>query len=490
MVENINDQIAILFKERIMDDKTYYIPFRVVVGTCEEDFLFIDKNGYSFHHMIEGFPGNCFGLRVSIGSLAQRFPKNTLSEIKEIYLKQAKKYDYYFAVINNEERFIQEDMATHKKTDFHDLDSDELRYTFTDCFDFMPEGNQTLGDALKGNTATCECTNTAKAIKPVLKESKRITVDTKKIYEELRKKIIAQDEPINKILTSIWRNYSASEDEKSKNIFVNGQTGVGKTEIFRTISKLMNVPCIIEDANDFTISGYQGRDVNEMLIDILRSCNGDVEKAQKGILIIDEIDKLAQSSNEGIATTGVQQALLKLVEDGVFPIRYNGSLINFNTKKLIVVALGAFSSIEVATPCMGFDKSIAKKEYKDITLEDIVKYGMIPEFIGRFSTLVPMNSLNEDNLFDITKNSEISALKIEREFLKSNGIDLLCDDEVIKKIAKEAYKLKTGARSIETIISKTLNDAMFEISFNPNTFKELEINSETIENPKKYILRK
>ena len=315
-------------------------------------------------------------------------------------------------------------------------------------------------------------------------------IDIAKIYSEVTSNVIDQDEPIRKILTAIWKQYNNFSENKSRNILINGSTGVGKTETFRQLTKRLQVPYFMTSATEYTATGYIGKSVDDMLIGLLKNANYDLEKAQRGILIIDEIDKLSEAnkSSSQINQRDVQEALLKILEDGVFAIKANDREYMFDTKGLMVIGMGSWSRIELKeTRPVGFDSKPTKKEYKDITREDIVSAGMIPELIGRFPTIVQMNELGFDSFIRIL-NSENNTLSMNKKFLSTKGVTLTADDDTLKEIALLAMKQKYGARSLDEIVETALSVASFEIASNPDKYSELIISPETIKDNKKYTL--
>lgn len=281
-------------------------------------------------------------------------------------------------------------------------------------------------------------------------------------------------------------------DEKSRNILINGSTGVGKTEIFRVLKKYIDIPYVIVDANDYTAAGYQGKNIEDMLLSLLSSVDGDLEKAEKGILIIDEVDKLSQTNSHisQVNQRDVQEALLKLLEDKVYNINYKSKNYSFNTSKLLVVCMGSWSRIDLSEQkVVGFGNKMVKKSYSDITREDIVKNGMIPEFVGRFPVLVQMNELNYDSFIKILK-SKNSFINLNKKFFSKLGVELVFDDSAINAIAREADRNNYGARGLDEIIEKALYMATFEIGCCPGQYSELLVSEETIQDSEKYVLKK
>lgn len=287
-----------------------------------------------------------------------------------------------------------------------------------------------------------------------------------KMYDQVRETIIAQDEQVKQILASVYKNQkiiNSSLDDRTiaklkENIIVYGPTGTGKTEILTQIAKLCDVPIVIEDATSFSETGYVGRDVSEMLGDLYSIAGNDVHLAEKGILVIDEFDKLGESgadgAMEGPSRNGVQRSLLKLLDGGTITFRedsYDGNLIDFNTSKLTIVALGAFSSIK------------KNDNYSDISTKDFIDQGIMREVMGRFSKLVPMNHFSKDDYKRILLESNLSPINTYQKLFGEMGIKFSYDDKLIDYIIAEAEALECGARSLKTVFDGIISDELFDV---------------------------
>lgn len=281
------------------------------------------------------------------------------------------------------------------------------------------------------------------------------------IYEEIKKSIVAQDIPLKQILSSIYKNQKVIDSKLDsdtigkikENIIVYGPTGTGKTEILNRISKIIGVPIVIENATEFTESGYVGRDVDDMLSDLYEEANCELKVAERGILVIDEFDKLGGASDKDrVSRGGVQRSLLKVLDGGTVTFEYEKEPFYFDTSKLTVVALGAFEGI------------MKDEEYSDATADDFTKFGIMREIVGRFSKFVPMNALNKDNLKEILLNSDLSPLNTYSKFLESLNVKFSYDDDLIDYITSEAEAMNLGARSLKTIFESVIDeDEMFEV---------------------------
>lgn len=281
--------------------------------------------------------------------------------------------------------------------------------------------------------------------------------DISQMYSEIKKTIISQDEQIMQILTTLFKNQKVVNgkfdidmiSKLKENLIVYGSTGTGKTEILKRIAKIYKVPIVIEDATSLTESGFVGRDIKDMLNDLYLASGKDIELAQKGILVIDEFDKLAEkdSSRSHVSREGVQRSLLKLLDGTEY--YFNG--LKFNTSKLSVVALGAFTGIT------------DNDDYNNITSKNFVDYGIMRELMGRFSKLVAMNPLSKEDIKKILTESNFSPINTYKNLFKSMDIDFAYEDDFIDYIAEEAINLNSGARSLKTVFDNVISSAMFRI---------------------------
>ena len=483
--ENDERELIIVFKTIVnyMGD-TEYVPTKTVFGKFIEDEetgenFFLGEDNTMYYHMLNVIRGEGYLFRTNMVKYRKNYPLLPDKLIQGIILKALKKLKFKLGYNEEEIPLI----FYYDKKGKNNLVIDSESVSFYE--ELFPEFYESLFES-----------NENKVEKPtVISKVESSSFDIRELYEEVTSSVIDQDEPIKKILTAIWKQYNNFSSNKSRNILINGSTGVGKTEIFRVLSNKLDVPCAVVNATDYTAEGYVGQSVSDMLVTLLKRADGNIEKAQRGILIIDEIDKLAESNKNSsqINQKDVQEALLKLLEDGTFYLKIGDNIsekrIEFNTSNLMVIGMGSFSRIDL-TPdkVVGFETITKEKKYKDITREDMIKNGMLPELIGRFPVIVQMNELSKESFTRILKNPKTSTLTKNQNFFNNQGIKLTVSDEVINAIADKAEKQELGARSLDEIVETALSRASFEIAMYPNEYEELVITPETIKDNKVYRL--
>lgn len=313
----------------------------------------------------------------------------------------------------------------------------------------------------------------------VVSEEKRLT--PKKIHEFLNEYVIGQEEAKKIISVAVYNHYKRIENPKANisksNILMLGPSGTGKTEIARTIAKLLDVPFAIADATTLTEAGYVGDDVENILLKLIQNAHGDIARAEKGIIYIDEIDKISRmgenrSITRDVSGEGVQQALLKIIEgaDVDVPVNGgrktpNGERVKINTENILFICAGAFVGLDEQDKktSIGFgkDSEVIDNEHKIHDAKDIIKYGLIAELVGRLPVIVETNALTKEDLKRILIEPKNSIISQYQTLLGLDGIRLKFDDSFYDYIINEAIENGTGARGLKTAIEKRMTDIMY-----------------------------
>jgi ATP-dependent Clp protease ATP-binding subunit ClpX len=368
------------------------------------------------------------------------------------------------------------------------------------------------------NECTELCTNILakeKTSKNRTKEKIREALDAQAIKSYLDEHIIGQDEAKVAISVAVVNHYKRVFNRTDikldkSNLLLFGPTGSGKTLLARTIADYLNVPFVITDATSLTEAGYVGEDVENVIERLLAEADFDVDKCEQGIVFIDEIDKIARkgessTTSKDVSGEGVQQALLKLVEGTKCKVAVKASKkmvvsdsVEIDTRNILFIAGGAFVDLNkivekrMNANSIGFGSKLrdGNVDRSKIVHEDFVKFGMIPEFTGRFPVIVHTNDLTLDDYIAIMKEPKNNLLKQMQFYFNVDNIKLMFDSKSLSALAKEAMKLKVGARGLKAVIEKILQPYMFEISdLKQKGVKSITITDKVVTEDKKPIIK-
>ena len=358
-----------------------------------------------------------------------------------------------------------------------------------------------------------------------VEEEKEKLPNPAEIKEILDSYVIGQEDAKKTLAVAVYNHYkrinnqqkSNKNDEveiQKSNVLLLGPTGCGKTLLAQTLAKILKVPFAIADATTLTEAGYVGEDVENILLKLIQNADYDIEKAEKGIVYIDEIDKITRKSENpsitrDVSGEGVQQALLKIVEGTVASVPPQGGrkhphqeLLQINTENILFICGGAFEGLDkiidtrTGKKSIGFtaqiqsSKEIDKyKIYEQLLPQDLLKFGLIPEFVGRLPIIATLKELNREALIDIVTKPKNALVKQYRKLLKLDNVELEFEKEALNAIVDKAIERKTGARGLRSIIEEIMRDIMFEIPSNPKIEKCI-ITKETVINnePPKIVI--
>lgn len=458
-------------KAKYMGDRSNF-SLKYVYGTPLDSKVLKDLIMYNYSYLDNTFPN------MSANAIEESY-QETIDLLKEKYVEALKEYNFYQTVGEDGKvnTYIQRKDPKYQQVVMNgilpSIITDEIGLEIPENYDFSGDYNS-------------------------IYKQIPTDIDIKHIYEETKKYIKGQDKHILPVLSAVNDNLHAELPEEKSNILVCGPTGCGKTAVFKRIADMVGLPIVIEDSTQFTKAGYVGRDISDIFEDLIEAANGDQELAEKGIIIVDEIDKKASGRDDSVSGAGVLQSMLKLLEGGDYTYEVGNGMMTqlktFNTLNTTIAFGGAFSGLaELNTPPknVGFGREEAKPKSENIyDVNNLDNYGIPPEFFGRINLLEVFDKLEIETLKEILKDAKINPLDLFIKKMKRYNTEVIVMDGYIDEVAKEAYRRNTGARGLYTVVRESTKLAQGEIELmNRNIQKELTLTEEMVHDNTQYELR-
>ena len=480
-------ELAVIFEPKELEDGTMeLVPNTVITGYYDEVMdNFIGDEGNTYWHILMPYDNvKQYAYRIPVVEFVKRYRNKSLKQIKRKYLSEHLKYKYIPTLGEYNRIIILIDKVTNEEFVFEDKDS--ILYDYDE--EMFTETN---GD--KGQEPN-RPKKTPKAKSSINKINEKRKALPKDVLMELYKTVKGQDEFLKTIVTTIWVNLYSTGNKR--NMLVMGPTGVGKTLVFETLSKILGLPILVTSTSGMSQVGYKGGDLTDILSQYIVKYGKD-SNMDKGIIILDEFDKLAYKGEESgsVSTMGIQNELLKIIEGNTYNVKIGQNTYIFDTNNITFVCCGAFQELyEVKkTPeksRIGFGTIPSEKvdEENQSMSDKLVSYGLKREIVGRLPIVLQFNALTKDNLKDIILNSKTSELQEYIRILKEFGIENINIDDLVDIIVNDAMERKIGARGLTSSIVNMFNNIMYEVFNNPGEYDTLYIGPNILNKPNDFTL--
>lgn len=477
-------ELAVIFEPKELEDGTMeLVPNTVITGYYDEVMdNFIGDEGNTYWHILMPYDNvKQYAYRIPVVEFVKRYRNKSLKQIKRKYLSEHLKYKYIPTLDEYNRIIILIDKVTNEEFVFEDKDS--ILYDYDE--EMFTETNGDKGQEPNRPKKTSEAKS---SINKINEKRKALPKD---VLMELYKTVKGQDEFLKTIVTTIWVNLYSTGNKR--NMLVMGPTGVGKTLVFETLSKILGLPILVTSTSGMSQVGYKGGDLTDILSQYIVKYGKD-SNMDKGIIILDEFDKLAYKGEESgsVSTMGIQNELLKIIEGNTYNVKIGQNTYIFDTNNITFVCCGAFQELyEVKkTPeksRIGFG-TIPSEKVDESMSDKLVSYGLKREIVGRLPIVLQFNALTKDNLKDIILNSKTSELQEYIRILKEFGIENINIDDLVDIIVNDTMERKIGARGLTSSIVNMFNTIMYEVFNNPGEYDTLYIGPNILNNPNDFTL--
>lgn len=411
--------------------------------------------------------------------------KKTISKVKHAYM------DELLAVMHNQD---EDKDVTENLNEIHSICDPYHNMMKTDDVELIKKELALVKDSTIKKLQALDPTiqeNILNRLKNIV-VAQSVSFDVQSIKKHFDERIIGQEEAKRDVIAAIYMNKLSNDPANKNNCLLIGPTGSGKTLIAETVAEYFDMPMEIIDTTQLTVPGYVGADLEDFLERLLTKAKGDLKAAEEGIIVFDEIDKKGTNSNGDISGKGVLNTLLPFIGGTTYDIKYNGRMVHFNTSKLTIFATGAFTDAVLDKENgyngnnIGFGSQVNSKtediDYPTLTRDDLVKKANIPaELVGRFAVITQLSGHTLESLKSILTNSDKSALLSEQAKLSNVGINLSWTEGYLDAVAKEAIKLKTGARSLKSTVDKSIKEVRWEVINHLDQYSGIILTEQTVE---------